>query len=102
MNGIENDTVADGSHYNRDHLQMGTASGCFHCQAVFLTDEISQWIDNNRTALCPRCGIDAVSTGVTGSEALRVLHDQAFGRSTRPTEAEWDAASPAPPRVASR
>ncbi len=40
--------------------------GCFHCLAVFAPAEIDDWVDvpvgatEGATALCPRCGIDAV------------------------------------------
>lgn len=38
--------------------------GCFHCQTVFETSEITDWTDeqneSGKTALCPNCGIDSV------------------------------------------
>jgi NAD-dependent SIR2 family protein deacetylase len=34
--------------------------GCFHCLAIFPGTEISEWIDEGGTPLCPKCGIDSV------------------------------------------
>lgn len=34
--------------------------GCFHCESFFSPKEVTEWVDNGSTALCPRCGIDAV------------------------------------------
>lgn len=36
--------------------------GCFHCCSFFDSTEIEEWIDDEggATAICPRCGIDAV------------------------------------------
>lgn len=34
--------------------------GCFYCFNIFLPDDITEWVDGNNTALCPKCGIDAV------------------------------------------
>jgi uncharacterized paraquat-inducible protein A len=46
--------------------------GCFHCLSVFETSTIKNWIDTGQTAMCPRCGIDAV----IGSEAgLDLTHE---------------------------
>lgn len=33
---------------------------CFCCFAGFAPAEIDEWTDDGETALCPRCGIDAV------------------------------------------
>ena len=34
--------------------------GCFHCCAVFKPRAVTRWVEGERTALCPRCGTDAV------------------------------------------
>jgi uncharacterized paraquat-inducible protein A len=49
--------------HSSNHRQEVLASercGCFHCCAVFPPSEIVEWVDDEQTALCPRCGIDAV------------------------------------------
>jgi len=55
---------------HRDLLLDSGRAGCFYCMAVFDPSEITDWIDGRQvetgriedgvTALCPRCGIDAV------------------------------------------
>jgi len=43
-----------------DDIDDDTECGCFYCQATFRGRDIEEWIDEPQTALCPRCGIDAV------------------------------------------
>lgn len=45
---------------HRDLLVGAPRAGCFHCGAIFAPSDIVEWIDGDLTALCPRCGIDAV------------------------------------------
>ena len=40
--------------------------GCFYCMAAFPPSEIADWIDEGKTALCPKCGIDAVIGSASG------------------------------------
>src|SRR5262245_17752225 len=54
------------SSYHRDEVRANERVGCFHCCYVFTPFEIRCWTDTSHdepkgdTALCPRCGIDAV------------------------------------------
>jgi 5-methylcytosine-specific restriction endonuclease McrA len=34
--------------------------GCFFCGETFTARQITEWTDNNLTALCPHCHMDAV------------------------------------------
>ncbi|MDE4161466.1 MAG: cytoplasmic protein [Pseudophaeobacter sp. bin_em_oilr2.035] len=53
---------------HRESLENSDRAGCFHCCAIFDPTEIDEWIEENSfadrpagfTAMCPRCGIDAV------------------------------------------
>jgi hypothetical protein len=49
---------------NRDELLLSERCGCFYCGAIFLPEEVKEWVDEEesvgQTALCPRCGIDAI------------------------------------------
>jgi hypothetical protein len=55
---------------HRDLLARSERAGCFYCRRTFDPREINEWIDGPQvasdetsdgvTALCPRCGIDAV------------------------------------------
>ena len=51
---------------NRSALEQSNVCGCFHCKKVYSPNEIDQWIDDGRTALCPHCGIDSVIAESTG------------------------------------
>jgi hypothetical protein len=50
--------------------------GCYYCLAQFAGAEIVDWVDDGRTAICPRCGIDSVVSRYEGfSVALRALEE---------------------------
>ena len=58
------------SSQHRALLAHSERAGCFYCEAEFAPSEITDWsdgpqvetgdLDDGVTALCPRCGIDAV------------------------------------------
>lgn len=58
------------SDNHRELLARSDRAGCFHCRTIFDPRQIRDWIDgapdetgdlrDGVTALCPRCGIDAV------------------------------------------
>ena len=57
--------------------------GCFYCGSIFDPKEIRKWADHGRTALCPRCGVDAVlpERGLTkplSEDLLNYLFDASF------------------------
>lgn len=41
-------------------LQRAKLAGCFQCLSTYKPDFIDEYVDGDATALCPRCGIDAV------------------------------------------
>ena len=43
-------------------LMRDKICGCFHCLKIFHPNEITDWIQDkeDKTALCPYCGIDSV------------------------------------------
>ena len=49
---------------NGDELLLSERCGCFYCGAIFSPKEVKEWVDEEegvgQTALCPRCGIDAI------------------------------------------
>ncbi len=91
MNDIEAKALANGSWRNRSRIKAGMACGCFYCLAAFPSDDITLWADDGMTALCPRCGIDAVLPGVTDIVTLQDLHACRFGETFQPSAAAWDA-----------
>ncbi|RUM18058.1 cytoplasmic protein [Rhizobium vallis] len=57
---------------HRAEIEASALCGCFHCCASFRPAEIKDWLDDNRTALCPRCGIDAVIGDASGLPVMTV------------------------------
>ena len=45
---------------HRAEIESSTLCGCFYCLAVYPAGSITRWVDGGQTALCPRCGTDAV------------------------------------------
>lgn len=68
---------------HRDEILRSDRCGCGHCLAVFEPGEIAEWTDDERTALCPRCGIDIVLGSASGwpltAEFLDRLRRRWFG-----------------------
>jgi len=49
------------SSQNREEIRRRSGvCGCFSCLSVFHPDQVTDWCDDGETALCPRCGVDAV------------------------------------------
>jgi hypothetical protein len=53
------------ARFNRDILETNSKCGCFYCLKVFSPSEIVEWCpeldeDEEVTAICPYCGIDAI------------------------------------------
>jgi hypothetical protein len=67
---------------HRSALEASSRCACFFCFRAFPTSEIKAWIDANTTALCPRCGVDAVlgnASGLSISDGfLRKMHQHYF------------------------
>lgn len=72
---------------NRRMLRTPQTCGCFYCQAIFNSQEIFFWIDNEQTALCPRCMIDSVIGASSGAPItpafLKQMHDYWFASSKK-------------------
>ena len=71
------------SIFHQEVVEKSKHCGCFCCEAVFSPGEIDSWVDaqylRGRTAICPRCGIDAV----LGSASGLPVTDKKFLRSMR-------------------
>ena len=84
--------AAERSRNNRSSLQKASICGCFYCLAEFPFEQIAEWIDADRTALCPQCGVDAVlgfDTPAADQELLHAMHDYWFKPSISLTPDEW-------------
>lgn len=58
---------------HREEVQGSEVCGCFYCLAVYGPGEIGEWIEAGRTAVCPRCGVDAVIGSGSGYPVTRAF-----------------------------
>jgi hypothetical protein len=67
------------SSQHREAVLASELCACFYCLAHFAPGEIEEWVDGEQTALCPRCGVDAVLGSASPypltSGFLRQMHD---------------------------
>jgi hypothetical protein len=72
---------------HRDELSTSAQCGCFFCFRKFAFADITRWTDKNQTALCPKCGIDAVLGDASGfpidDRFLRRMHSHWFTMSAK-------------------
>ena len=70
--------------HNRKDLENSSICGCFHCLALFNPKQIKEWTDEDNTAVCPFCSIDAVLAETCGIHldtiVLNKLNTYWFGR----------------------
>lgn len=63
--------------HNREALTLPDAmAGCFYCKISFMAEEITEWIDEDQTALCPYCQIDSVIACVNPVERIPADYPQ--------------------------
>ena len=63
---------------NRHRFQPDADCGCYFCLTVFKGSEITDWIDKEQTALCPRCMLDAVIPNCSDKDYLIEQHKKWF------------------------
>jgi hypothetical protein len=69
---------------NETVLRASELAGCFYCCKVYPASEIKEWIRENRgerTAVCPKCGIDSVigsNAAVLSDEFLSAMEEYWF------------------------
>jgi hypothetical protein len=66
----------------RDELEHSDGCGCFYCFSTFSPSEIKTWVDDDNTAICPRCGMDSVIGSASGfpltKAALRKMYERTY------------------------
>ncbi len=71
------------SSHHKTEVDKSEVCGCFKCLALFRPSEVAEWCDAGLTALCPRCGIDAVLPSASGvslkPEFLKEMQAYWFG-----------------------
>lgn len=45
---------------NRELIENSKYCACYYCLYKFEPKEIKYWIDDGKTAMCPKCNIDSV------------------------------------------
>ena len=55
------------SKNHRVEIEASDCCGCFYCLSVFSPADITEWVDLDTTAVCPRCGIDSVIGSASGA-----------------------------------
>jgi len=70
------------SSKHRAEILSSERCGCFYCLKTFDPSEIQDWLDDEQTALCAKCGIDAVIGSESGfpitKEFLGEMHKYWF------------------------
>jgi hypothetical protein len=51
---------------HRAELELSEICGCFYCMAIFAPSSITEWIDDEQTAICPECPVDSVIGSASG------------------------------------
>lgn len=77
---LEDDRLRDVTIFNNHHrelLESADKCGCYACCRIFHPKEIEEWTDNNATAICPYCGVDAIIPTPTTS-ILKKLNEKYF------------------------
>ena len=54
------------SYENQLEIEASRLCVCFYCCRQFPSSSVLNWCDNENTALCPNCGIDAVIGDASG------------------------------------
>jgi len=58
---------------NRAEVEASALCGCFFCKAIFAAAEVTEYYEEEETALCPQCGFDAVIGSAAGAEITSEL-----------------------------
>ena len=92
------DEVHSHSFKNRDEILRSDVCHCLYCKRAFSSTSVVKWVDNDQTARCPKCGIDAVvgdASGVDMTPALlNELHDHWFERQILPDNFDYSFFEP--------
>ncbi len=73
------------SYMHKKEILTSDLCGCFFCGRTFLPTEIEDWIEENgtkkETAICPKCGVDAVLSSkfpISDPEFMEEMHAHWF------------------------
>ncbi len=60
---------------HRERILKEETIGCFFCRNMSKSSDIEEWADKGTTALCPKCGVDAVLPGSLCDESVLIQMD---------------------------
>ena len=76
--------IHDKSIHHKQAVLESPLCGCFYCLRIYAPSEIKEWVarDDERTAICPHCGIDSVLPSIAVDlrpELLKAMQSRWFG-----------------------
>ncbi len=75
--------------YTRDAVEASAECACFYCLSRFPAADVTEFVDDGRTPLCPGCGIDSVLAAssfggkLPDRAELEAMRKQSFGLDDR-------------------
>lgn len=67
---------------NVEALRESEQAACYYCMKIYSALEVVEFIPEENTAICPKCGIDSVLPGTCGiefsEENLNIINDYYF------------------------
>ena len=69
------------SSMHRKQLLASEVAVCYYCFGEYPPSSIAEWCDQDQTAICPHCGVDAVVgfNGTIDAAWVKAAHDRGFG-----------------------
>jgi acetone carboxylase gamma subunit len=64
------------SWQSHKEIEASKICGCFHCLKIFPPSKINEWWDDDKTPVCPECGIDSVIGSKSGYPITTVFLTQ--------------------------
>jgi hypothetical protein len=79
-NALAHFNAHDHAFRQREELSQSDGCGCFYCFQTYSPSEVKTWVDDNQTAICPRCGMDSVIGSASGFPLTKVALRKMYAR----------------------
>lgn len=63
---------------NKSKIKEGMICSCYYCLSKYDGSEIAEYVDNEQTAVCPKCSIDSVIPEDVDEEILMEINKRWF------------------------
>jgi len=60
---------------NSEAIKLSKEVGCYYCCEIFNKEEIKEYTDDGKTALCPKCSVDAILCSSQGEITKQILEE---------------------------